>query len=289
MKQSLIVLLVLFLTSCSSSKIIELGSATATKGMDVSQKAQGIYTTLSEQSAIDKSQQDKVKVLTHPSPSTMALPDTKAPDFSKQLQPRIQAYQNLFEVYKAFSLLADPKYSDKTKEAMAALQDSYDAIEKMPDLPADVKTKLPNVLKMVGEAVQAKEVKKNNEILYVLSEVYLELWNADKQTWNEYIDLIYNSYAEGLNTVDSKRYDVNKISQSNSEPYSDTATIILMYRLRNRDDIMKQKNDLKKQLVTFGQALEELTKAHAEIAKQSTDISTVISSLNKIEELLKDK
>ncbi|MCD0467859.1 hypothetical protein [Flavobacterium sp. ENC] len=289
MKQSLIILLVLFLTSCSSSKIIELGNATAAKGMDVSQKAQGIYATLSEQSAIDKSQQDEVKVLTHPSPSTMALPDTKAPDFSRQLQPRIQAYQNLFEVYKAFSLLTDPKYSDKTKEAMTALQDSYDAIEKMPDLPSDVKTKLPNVLKMAGEAVQAKEVKKNNEILYVLSEVYLELWNADKPTWNDYIDLIYNSYAEGLNTVDSKRYDVSKISQSNSGPYSDSATIILMYRLQNRDDIMKQKNDLKKQLDAFGQALQELTKAHAEIARQSTDISAVISSLNKIEELLKDK
>lgn len=289
MKQSLIILLVLFLTSCSSSKIIELGNATAAKGMDVSQKAQGIYATLSEQSAIDKSHQDEVKVLTHPSPSTMALPNTKAPDFSRQLQPRIKAYQNLFEVYKAFSLLTDPKYADKTKDAMTALQDSYDAIEKMPDLPAEVKTKLPNVLKMAGEAVQAKEVKKNNEILYLLSEVYLELWNADKQTWNEYIDLIYNSYAEGLNTVDSKRYDVNKISQSNSGPYSDTATIILMYRLRNRDDIMKQKNDVKKQLDAFGQALQELTKAHAEIAKQSTDISAVISSLNKIEELLKDK
>ncbi|MEO8532376.1 MAG: hypothetical protein ABI441_01430 [Flavobacterium sp.] len=289
MKQSLIVLLLLFLTSCSSSKIIELGGETAVKGMDVSQKAQGIYTSLSDQAGIDKSQQDKVKVLTHPSPSTMALPDTKAPDFSKQLAPRIQAYQNLFEVYKAFALLSDSKYSDKTRDAMTALQDSYNAIEKMPDLPDNIKTKLPNVSKLISEAIQAKEVKKNNEILYTLSAVYLELWNADKQTWNDYIDLIYNSYSEGLNTVDSKRYDVNKISQSSSEPYSDSATIILMYRLRDRDEIMKQKNDLKKELAAFGQALEELNKAHAEIAKQATNISDVTSSLHKIEELLKDK
>ncbi|MGO4770689.1 hypothetical protein ACEN2I_03425 [Flavobacterium sp. W22_SRS_FK3] len=289
MKWLKILLLLVLLSSCSSSKVIDLGGATATKGIDVSQKALTVYSSLLDQSGIDKSQQDKIKVLTNPNPSTMKLPDTKASDFSNQLQPRIEAYQKLLTVYTEFNLLTDSKFSDRSKEALISLENSYNAIAKIPDLPEDIRGKLPNIFSIITQTVQAKEIKKHNEILYSLSQVYLELWNDDKPIWDEYLDLVYNSYSDGLSTVDSKRYDVNKISQSSMEPYSDSATIILMYRLSNRDEIMKQKNDLKQQLTAFGKALQELNKTHAEMSKQATDISSVISSLNKIEELLKDK
>jgi hypothetical protein len=289
MKPKLAFLLFLLLTSCSSSKIIELGGKTSVKGAEVSQKALDVYSVLSNQAAIDKSQQDKLKVLTNPSPATMPLPNTKAKDFSNQLSPRIQAYKSLMAVYAAFALLTDSKYADKTEQAVSALQDSYNAISKLPDLPDVVKSKLPGVAKLITGSIQAKKIRAHNEILYALSQAYLSLWKADTSTWEEYIDLIYNSYADGLNTVDSKRYDASKIAQDIKEPYKDEATIILMYRLRNRDEIMKQKNDTRKQLNDLGKALEELTLAHAEIAKEKPDLSTIISSLNRIEELLKTK
>ena len=288
MKKNLIVLL-LILTSCGSSKIIELGGQAATKGIEVSQKALDIYTTLGEQKDIDKSQQDQLKILVNPDPSTMNLPDTKVTDFSAQLKPRIGAYKKLLAVYQAFALLTDSKYSDKTKEAISALQDSYDSLNKLPDLPESVSSKLPELGQYLTEAIQAKKIKKHNEILYCLSKIYLELWNKDKDTWDQYIDMVYNSYAEGLNTVESKRYDAGKISDNNNDPYSGDATVILMYRLNVRDGIIKNRNDLKKQLDDFGKALEELVKAHSEIAKEKTDITSVISSINKIEELLKSE
>ncbi|PZU88631.1 MAG: hypothetical protein DI529_05385 [Chryseobacterium sp.] len=288
MKNKIFLILILILTSCASSKIIELGGKASTEGVDVSQKAIDVYSTLSNQRDIDKSQQDKVKVLTNPKPETMNLPNTDSRDFSIQLEPRINAYKSLLKVYKAFALLTDNKYSDKTQEAVNALQDSYNSIDKLPDLSSTVSEKLPSVAKLITEAIQAKQIKKHNEILYGLSQAYLALWNADKPTWNEYIDRIYNDYSEELNTVVSKRYDAKKISQDNKEPYSDEAIIILMYRLRNRDEIAKQRDDIKKQLNDFGKALEELSRVHSEIAKQKTDVSIVISSINKIEELLKE-
>jgi len=108
----------LVLTSCASSKIVELGGKAATKGAEVSQKGVDIYTTLANQTGIDKSQQDKVKVLTNPNPGEMTLPDTKAQDFSKQIEPRMKAYKSLTNVYKKFALLTDSKFSDKTQEAV---------------------------------------------------------------------------------------------------------------------------------------------------------------------------
>jgi len=280
-------LIILLLTSCTSTKIIELGGKASTKGTEVSQKALDIYTLLSKQTEIDKSQQDKLKVLINPKPSEMALPDTKAQDFSKQLASRVKAYQSLLDTYKAFTLLTDSKYGDKTQEAVSALQQSYNSIEKLPDIPTTVTSKLPEVSKMITQAIQAKKIKAHNEILASLTSLYIILWDQDQKIWNDFIDRIYDDYSNGLNKVDSKRYNAKKISEDFKEPYSDESTVILLYRLDKRDEIVKQKNELKKQLNDFAIILKELNKVHVEISKSKPDISDVIKTLNSIENLLK--
>lgn len=282
-------LIIFLLSSCASTKIIELGGKASTKGTEVSQKALDIFTLLSQQADIDKSQQDKIKVLTHPSPATMALPDTKIQDFSNQLSVRVKAYQSLLNTYKVFTLLTDSKYSDKTQEAVSALQESYNSIEKLPDLPTTVSEKLPEVSKMITQAIQAKKIKTHNQILFSLTELYIKLWDEDQKVWNDYLDRVYDDYSTGLNTVDSKKYDSKKISELSKLPFGDEATLILMYRLEKRDEIIKQKNEIKKQLSDFGKAMKELNKIHAEISKSKTDISDVTKMINSIENLLKEK
>ncbi|NWJ52095.1 MAG: hypothetical protein HXX14_14665 [Bacteroidetes bacterium] len=289
MKNLIKLFIIILLTSCSSTKIIELSAKVSAEGIEVSQKGLDVYATLSKQADIDKYQQDKIKVLTHPSPAIMALPNTAVQDFSKQLEPRIKAYQSLLSTYQAFNLLTDSKYGDKTKEAVNTLANSYNSIEKLPDLPTSVSSKLPEISKILTQAIQAKKIKIHNEVLYRLTELYLLLWNNDLKTWNEYLDAIYNTYALGLNSVDSKKFDVKKISQDLKEPYSDDAVIILIYRLNNRNEIIRQRDVIKKQLSDFGKALSAINKAHSEIAKEKTDISDVVSSLNTIENLLKLK
>lgn len=287
MKTILLVLLIMLLTSCGSARMIELSGKASLKGVEVSQQALEVFDLLSQQADIDKLQQDKVKILTHPNPSAMPLPDTKTQDFSKQIVPRIKAYQSLLNTYKAFGLLTDNQFGEKTREAFASLQESYNAIEKLPDLPATVSDKLPEVAKMVSQSIQAKKIKKHNLVLYNLSQLYLTLWNEDQKIWNDYIDLIYNTYASGLNTVDSKRFDIEKIKSESKEPFSDEAIVVLLYRLNYRNEILKQRNTVKKQLSDFGKALSELNQVHAEIAKTKTNISDVTSLLNSIENMLK--
>lgn len=289
MRNLLKFLLLFLLASCASPKIIELGGKASTKGQEVSQKGIDLLKVLSQQAAIDKSQQDKITVLTDPDPEKMPLPDTKVKnDFPKALDIRMKAYQNLLNTYKAFSLLTDSKYSDKTQEATSALQDSYNAISSLPDIPATVSAILPKVAKMISQGIQAKKVKKHSEVLFALSEAYAKLWEADKKTWNAYIDRVYDDYITGLNGVKSSRYDAKKISENNTEPFSDAPTVILMYRLNKRDELTKEKNKLKKSLDDFGKALDELNKAHAEISKSKTEISDAIKTINTIENLLKE-
>lgn len=283
------ILILLLLASCSSTKIIELGNKTSTEGINVSQKALDIYSILAKQADIDKSQQDELKVLTNPNPATMLLPDTKVQDYSEQLAVRIKAFKCLLNTYQVFGLLTDKNFGDKTKEAVSALQDSYNSINKLPDLPTTVTSKLPEVSKMITQAVQAKKIKMHNQILYSLTQLYLSLWNADEKIWDDYLDRIYNDYVTGMNTVDSKKYDLKQISQLSKEPYIDESIIILMYRLNQRDEIIKQRNDIKKQIQDLGEALAGLSKTHSEIAKEKPNISDVISSFNSIDNLLKQK
>lgn len=279
----------LLLVSCVSPKIIELGGKASTKGQEVSQNGIDILKVLSQQAAIDKSQQDKITVLTDPDPARMPLPDTKVKnDFPKALDERMSAYQSLLNTYKAFSLLTDSKYSDKTQEATIASQDSYNAISILPDIPATVSALLPKVAKTISQHIQARKIKKHNEILFALSEVYAKLWEEDKKTWNAYIDRVYDDYITGLNGVKSSRYDAKKISENDKEPFSDTPTVILMYRLNKRDELNKEKNKLKKSLNDFGKVLNELNKAHAEISKSKTEILDAIKTMNTIENLLKE-
>jgi hypothetical protein len=283
------ILIILLLSSCVSTKIIELGGKASTKGTEVSQKALDIFTLLTQQADIDKSQQDKIKVLTHPSPAAMKLPDTEIQDFSSQLSVRIKAYQSLLNTYKVFTLLTDKKYSNKTQEAVSSLQESYNSIGKLPDLPTAVSEKLPEVSKMITQTMQAKKIKNHNQILFSLTDLYIKLWDEDQKVWNDYVDRIYDDYSIGLNTVDSKKYDSRKIAELSKLPFGDEATLILMYRLEVRNEIAKQKNEIKKQLNDFGKALKELNKVHAEISKSKTDISDVTNMIKTIENLLNEK
>jgi hypothetical protein len=89
--------------------------------------------------------------------------------------------------------------------------------------------------------------------------------------------------------VETKKYDIKKITEASKEPYSDEAIQLLMYRLNKRDEIAKQKNALKKQLADFGKALKELNKLHVELSKSKTEIADVTKTLNSVENLLTEK
>jgi len=289
MKNAIILFFVLLISSCTSSKIIELGGKAADKGTEVSQKGIDIYTTLSQQSDVDRYQQDKVKVLTHPNPIGMPLPATSPKGFPKQLSLRIKAFQSLLNVYKVFGLLTDKEYSNKTSDAVSALRDAYASISTLPDLPADVSALLPGVAGAIANNIQARKIKQHNLILFELTKAYLTLWNKEQPLWEDYIEQVYiRTYADALKGDLSNRYDPARVAEISKEPYNNNV-IVLMYRLKERDDIINSSVLLKKQLNDFGKALSGLNKAHSEISKQRPDIQIAISTINSIENLLNQK
>jgi len=281
--------LLLILTSCGSSKLVQVGTTVSKEGLEVSQNGIDTYTLLAEQRDIDASQRDIIKILTNPEPDKMALPQTIPEDFSGRINSRIKAYKSLLSVYQAFSLLTDSKYSADTQTATSAVLASYNSIKQLPQLSSGVSSIISGATGLITQSIQAKQIKKHNEILYNLTKVYLDLWNDEVHIWNDYVDRVYNEYVDGLKTVPTKYYDLNKVKDGNTEPYSDENILLLLYKIKQRNAIIKQKNDLKEQIANFGKALTQLNQAHAELSKDQSNITDVSTSLTNIEILIKAK
>lgn len=279
-------LIAVLLSSCASTNLIKLGNETAVKGTEISQKALNIFDLLSQQTDIDKSQQDRINILTNPDPKTMTLPDTKTERFSTQIETRVKAYQSLLNTYRAFALLTGNQYGVKTQETSSILLKSYNSIEKLPDLPAQIVSKLPALQEKITQAIQAKKIRKHSEILFNLTQFYVLLWNEDQKIWNQYIDVIYDNHVSALNTVAMEKYDSKKIFENSKEPY-DEYTAVLFYRLQQREEIVKRKNEIKTQICRFEKALAELHAIHAELSKSKPNTAEVIIKLDAIEKLLK--
>jgi len=290
MRPRIVFLLIpLFLLSCASGRMIELGSQASRAGMEVCNDALDVYATLSEQQEKDKLYQDRLKILLNPDPASMTLPDSETTDFSEQIEPRREAYKSLLNTYRVFNLLTDKEYGNKNEEALATLQNSYNSIAGLPDLPGEVSSRLPEIAGYLSEAFQAKKVRKHNKALYPLSEAYLVLWQEDSEIWIDYLNRIYDDYARGLNQVSPNRYDPEAIARDLDLPYSDSAVLLMMYRLELRNDIKKEKNNIIKEIADVEKALAELTHAHSEISKDKPSITDIISTLDKIEAIVENK
>lgn len=288
MKKILIIIL-FALASCQAPKTVQLGAQVSQTGVEMGEKGIQMYQLLLSQAGIDKRHQERIKILTNPSPATMLFPNDTPRSFGAQIAPRIDAYYSLIEVYRVFSLLSDAKYANRSKEAINALQSSYSKLEKLPDLPDKVKTKLPQVMSALATSIQAKKIKEHNAVLYQLADTYYQLWMADLKSWEEYVDRVYNDYMEPIRGLEMKRYDIKKIAKDLDEPYGDDAVLVMLFKLQQCDEIMAKRDKIKQQLYAFGSGLRMLADMHAEISKQQTDIELVMSSLNKIVSFLKSK
>lgn len=287
MRPRIVFLLIpLFLLSCASGRMIELGSQASRAGMEVCNDALDVYSTLSEQREKDKFYQDRVEILLNRDPANMTLPDTEAVDYSEQILLRKKAYKSLLNTYRVFNLLTDKEYGNKNEEALAALQNSYNSIAGLPELPGEVSTRLPEVAGYLSETFQAKKIKKHNKALYALSEAYLELWKKDSEIWIDYLDQVYDGYARRLNQVSSDKYNPEAIARNLDLPYSDDAVLLMMYRLELRKDIRDEKNEIIKEIEDVEKALTELTIVHSEISKDKPGITDIISTLDKIEAIV---
>lgn len=286
-KQIIILALLVTFSSCASTQKIELGANVSQKGIEVSQKALNVLNTLEEQSYIGKKLEDISRILVSPNLSDLKLPDTEQIEILKQLQPRIDAYKSLLSIYQTFNKLADSNHGERTFNATSALQSSYNTVQSLPGLPDSIRNNNSEFTRLVTQSMQAKKIMEYNQEMYILTKIYVDIWERDHKTWSNVIDGFYDSYINRLNSLPISKFDLTKIAKDENFPFKDDEVAISIYRLKEREKFESQKNAVKQELTNLTKALNELNKLHAELMKPETDLSSIIYLINSIDNLLK--
>ncbi len=157
--------------------------------------------------------------MTSPNPSTVVLSTTNA-DMSVQLAPRVAAYKSLLRTYSTYQDLTDKNFGAQAETATAALLTSYNALKAIPDAPAAVAAAAPALAAAITEAEQSRQIRKHNRALSELTKKYQTLWQSDLPIWKQYLDGIYNQYADGLSGLGSDRFDPSRLNALTKQPYS---------------------------------------------------------------------
>lgn len=251
------------------------------KGKDVSSNALNAYDDLSKQADIDKTQQDFVKVVTSPNPGGSRLPDTPARPFSKQLKPRIAAYRALLDAYSKYQSLTDKDFGKQTSDAAGALVTSVKSLQGVPDLPSAVQTLLPAVVGLITSAQQSRDIRKYNHALTELSRTYESLWDEELPLWKEYLNRIYEDYADGFRSLDADRFDPKQLSEVVKEPFTEKFKIGL-YKIQMRNEAFSRRDALIAKLDAVSQSFRQLNSAQTELVKAKPNVADALAELGQI-------
>jgi hypothetical protein len=279
--------LVILICGCASpSSLRNYGAAVALQGQALTDAVLSCYDDLAKQKSIDKNQQDFIKIVTSPNPA-YTLPDTQPKDFSRQLAPRVQAYQALRKAYELFHQISDPSFGNQTKIATESLLSSINTLKNIPDLPNSVKTLLSSLSDLLVEQIQANYIKQHNAILLKFCEAYRELWEQDMPYWKQYLERVYKDYVDGLNSLDPARFDEKQLNEIIKEPFTKDIKIGL-YKLQKRNISEAERQKLEAKLDSVNRAFGFLCAAHAELAKDKPSLYDVIYTLDLIQSILKE-
>lgn len=280
----LLVTLAIVASGCAAKTTRNLGAAVALRGQSVADAAVGSYDALEQQQALDKRQQDFIKILTSPNP-TAANPDTKAQDFSQQFQARARAYRALRAAYAAFHQLSDRAFGTETASATTALAQSITSLKGISDLPKGVVPLISGLSNLAVQGVQAGEIQKHNRILLGISQAFRTLWEDELPLWQAYLSRIYNDFADPIGSVPTDRFDPKGVSELVKEPFTPVLRIQL-YKLQLRDDARRRRDELDARLRDVGRALRLLESAHAELAMTTPSIADVTELVDTIRALI---
>jgi hypothetical protein len=289
-KQFFALLPLIYLTSCSySNRIVELGGSTAKAGKDLTNTVVSIYNEIDDLGKKDKQEQDRISLLVLPKGSKIVnLPDAKPQLFTNALKERLKAYNALAKVYEQFNLLADKNYSDRTKDAVDALNAAVADIRQIPSLPASITNMLPTVAADITKSIQAKKIKMHNVNILPITKAFYELWKADATVWKDAVNSYTQSQYQSIGSLSPDVFDAAKISSAmGNEPFTDTNLLIALYKIKIRNELIDIQMDFNKKIDAVTSSFEELINCHIELAKDKPNFSDLISALNDINDTIK--
>jgi hypothetical protein len=292
---SVLLVFVVFTTSCDEESIRQLGAKLAISGQGASQSAVTALTNLDALEAVDYQQRGVVKIVVL-SPELLQTPGANInklvtvrhnDELAGAIATRVKAYKLFGKAYASLQRLSETKFADQAATAESDLINAFNAVKGLPRVPSAVTSLVPDVSRIIINRKQAEDIKKANFSLYQLCHVYDALWEADRTIWDEYMTAVENEYLLSLTSVPPSRFDEKSLREAVKLPYTQPY-LSYLYKQQEYARLDNQMRQIKDQLDSVDTALNMLLKSHKELASEKPSFSDVIGTLDQMTTVLSD-
>ena len=264
----LLILCAVWLAGCQAPAALRDGaSKIATKGQAVCDQALGFYDELPKMADKVKHARDIANIIADPHPEAVDPKNSSDADsYADFIKDRKAAYKALKQVYTALGTLSAASYGDQLKQATDSVQTSYNSLKNVPGIPDDVKGIVNAATAVIGDQIQAEQIRTHNETLSKLIIKFQSAWTADKMAMTGKITNAYDDIATQMATLDSSKVNEQKLADVVGLPFSKPINVgIYIYQWKQQ--AVADKSALLGQYDDVGTGLAALSNAHGELAK----------------------
>jgi hypothetical protein len=284
----LLVILLISLGACGTTRTVPLGGAVAQAGIAASEGALSAYDTLDGLAEVERDRARFGNILTFPAGVEPWDVDLPRREFTDALAVRRDAFRSMRAAYQQFNRLSDTAFAADAEAAgrdLGAALNGFAQAAQTPLPGEQVVAGLPNLARLATEQFQAGAIKEHNRTLAELARAAKLLWDSDLPYWDRYIDTVFDSLVNQVRSLPDGAFDKARLAQSIPEPYADHIRIrLLKERFATEANVEKAK--IRGQLHDVSRALAALELASTELAKDQPSASDAAYWIGQVRGLL---
>jgi hypothetical protein len=284
----LLVVLLVPLGACGTTRTVSLGGSVAQAGITASSGALSAYDTLDSLAEVERDRARMGNILTFPPGADPWDVSPPRREFAEALAVRRAAFSSMRATYAQFNRLSDPAFASQAEAAGKELSAALNGFAKAANTPLfseQAVAQIPGLAQLATQQFQAGAIKQHNAVLAELASAAKTLWDADLPYWDRYIDTVFDSLVNQVRSLPDSAFDKAALARSVPEPYADYIRIRLL-KERFATEADANKAQIRQQLGAVGQALAALELASTELAKDQPSLSDAAYWIGQVQGLL---
>jgi hypothetical protein len=254
-------------------------------GIQLTEKMKSLYNQVDNFNSVEKFEQEWLTILANSSEERAKIPQFDKKPLIQNINEKMGLIDLFNSLLEKYNQLSDQKFNAKSVN----IDDNFTLISSALDtmkFPEEVKTKIDPVGLTYKRLLMTKRYDRL-EILFYLSQIMNEIWRSDVKNCKFNLDAMFVKYESAIKNIPASVFDVEKISKTLNEPYSEKAVIINVYKLRLREKAFHRKKEIQDKLDRISDALTYFERLNAEIIKKKGSDTEFTRLVDKTGEIMK--
>ena len=267
-----------FLSSCSGNNAKDDKTFLSENGIALSAKAINTYKDLNNALRNQQYNNEMIRILNDPAPSSylMNLNESKSEIIKDNINKQA-AFGLLRKSFSAYNLFLDRNFDYKSSDLKNRLASSCSILDSF-----EVSDFFSERVQYLNQVIAGGRFKED-VVIMELAKLYTDLWNQDSQKWFMLLEDEMKNYREGVNKISNNSFDASKVKKLVTQPYSNEAVLINLYKLQLIKEKEQKANNLMDEIQIVTEGFEILTELNAELAKRKADKQRISELNNKLE------